>query len=99
MNNNNLKQDELLDTARQKPVDPGNPVTADEDNECRKSEMVCPHCKETITEIRYQEYGRLHFQNGNEDGGDADFPERTYSCPECNSEIERSVLQDAGVLP
>jgi hypothetical protein len=50
-------------------------------------------------EIRYQEYGRMHFPNGNEGGGDADFPERTYSCPECNSEIQRSVLQDAGVLP
>ena len=99
MNKNDLNKNKLLDMKPQKPVASDIPVTADEDNECRKSEMVCPHCKETITEIRYQEYGRMHFPNGNEDGGDADFPERTYTCPECNSEIERSVLQDARVLP
>lgn len=62
------------------------------------TEIACPHCGMTITELRYKEQGHMRISDHAEDGGDMDFPERVHYCPECGEEIEYEDLTKAGVF-
>lgn len=60
--------------------------------------ITCPHCGKIIEELKYTEHGHMRISDHSEGGGDMDFPDRAYHCPECDEEIEYEDLEKAGVF-